>query len=308
MRDDLQASTLGSKPQDPHSPIRADATRPGPPTLSRLAAVVEVTLVTFGLVPGLTLAVQHLWPGFEAWQTEALGFPFPVFVDVSMVLVALLAIALRRRSFASYGIHFNNLRPQLDIAATCFIPFALAGFPLGMGVDHTTWGGAAILSVVQVALLLVVAWLLRRKPAIGGAAALSAGLVLLAPSAQGILVEAIVLFLTYALFVGFGEEILYRGYMHSRLNEAFGTPYSFAGVAFGWGTILTALLFGLTHIGILRCILGLSTEVTYAWGLWTFFGGLVFAFVREKSGGILAPALLHGLPQAIAVVAMLFMG
>ncbi|MCJ7825332.1 MAG: hypothetical protein MUP44_10565 [Anaerolineales bacterium] len=36
------------------------------------------------------------------------------------------------------------------------------------------------------------------------------------------------------------------------------------------------------------------------WGLWTFSGGLVLAFVREKTGGIVAPAILHGLPQGIA--------
>lgn len=77
-------------------------------------------------------------------------------------------------------------------------------------------------------------------------------------------------------------------------------------MAFGWGTILAAAIFGLTHIGLVRWALGMTVEVTLAWGLWTFFGGLVFAYVREKSGGILAPALLHGLPQAIAVVAMLF--
>ena len=35
--------------------------------------------------------------------------------------------------------------------------------------------------------------------------------------------------------------------------------------------------------------------------------GLVLGFVREKSGGILASALLHGLPQALASVAMLFL-
>jgi membrane protease YdiL (CAAX protease family) len=119
--------------------------------------------------------------------------------------------------------------------------------------------------------------------------------------------KAVVSFLTYAVFVGFGEEMLYRGYMQTRLNEAFGKPYSFFGVAFGWGAVLTALLFGLTHIGILRWILGLSTEATLAWGFWTTFGGLVFGFVREKSGSVLAPALLHGLPQAIATAVMLFL-
>jgi membrane protease YdiL (CAAX protease family) len=36
------------------------------------------------------------------------------------------------------------------------------------------------------------------------------------------------------------------------------------------------------------------------WGVWTVFGGLIFGYVREKAGSILPPALLHGLPQAIA--------
>jgi hypothetical protein len=277
-----------------------DPSRP----LDRLLAVLEVVVVIFLLVPGLTLGVQRRLPGFEAWQTETLGFPFPVFVDVAMVVVALSAIALRRRPLSSYGIRFDRLRPQLDTAAACFIPFALAGFPLGMGVDYTTWPGALVLSGVQVALLFVVAWALGKKPGVAGMAAAA---LVLAPAGKNLAGQAIILFLTYALFVGFGEEILYRGYAHSRLNEAFGTPFLFAGVAFGWGTILAAAIFGLTHVGILRWILGASTEVTWAWGLWTFFGGLVFAYVREKSGGILAPALLHGLPQAIAVVVMLFL-
>ncbi|MCC6191923.1 MAG: CPBP family intramembrane metalloprotease [Anaerolineales bacterium] len=95
--------------------------------------------------------------------------------------------------------------------------------------------------------------------------------------------------------------------MQSRLNEAFGRPYQFFGVPFGWGAIITALLFGFAHVGILRWILGLTTEVALPWGVWTVFSGLVFGFVREKSGGILAPALLHGLPQAIATVAMLYL-
>jgi hypothetical protein len=138
----------------------------------------------------------------------------------------------------------------------------------------------------------------------------AAGMVFSSPTAGYASVpagKAIALFLTYALFVGFGEEILYRGYIQSRLNEAFGKPYRFFGVAFGWGAILTALLFGLSHAGLLGFLLGLSTKVTLAWSLWTFFGGLVFGFVREKTGSILAPALLHGLPQAIATVAMLFL-
>lgn len=263
--------------------------------------------MAFVLVPFLTLGLYRLLPHLESLQTETLGFPFPVFVYVVMVALALLAIALRRKTPAECGIAITNLRYHLDIAAACFIPVVLANLPFGMGVDHTAWSGALILAALQIVLLFALGWILRKKPS-APIVGLAAAVLILQPGAAGsATTQAVVVFLTYALFVGFGEEILYRGYMQSRLNEAFGKPYTFFAVPFGWGAILTALLFGLTHVGVLRWILGLSTEVTLAWGFWTFFGGLVFGFVREKSGSILAPALLHGLPQAIASAAMLFL-
>ena len=276
----------------------------------RVWAILEVIVITFLLVPFLTLGVYKLFPRFESWQTETLGFVFPVFVQVMMMALPLLILLLRRKRPAEYGISVGNTKYHLDIAATCFVPVALAGFPLGMGMDHTSWGGALLLAAIQVGLLFLLAWMLRKKPTAPGVGIAAAGLLLGLPAAgaaENIVWKAVAIFLTYAFFVGFGEEILYRGYMQSRLNEVFGKPYTFFGVAFGWGAIITALLFGLIHIGVLNWMLGASTEVTWAWGFWTFFGGLVFGFVREKSGSILAPALLHGLPQALAMVVMLFL-
>ena len=272
---------------------------------SKTWAVIEVSAVTFGIIPLLTLGVYRLFPRFENWQVQKLGFPFADFVYGVMVAIPLFIILLRREHFAAYGLTFKNPRYHFDIAATCFIPVALANLPFGLGVDHTRWGGALILAIVQSALLFVVARVLRDKPS-AASLGLLGGVLLPQLAAGGVAGKALVSFLTYALFVGFGEEILYRGYVHSRLNAAFGKPFSFQGVAFGWGTLITALIFGLTHVGILRWILGMSDAATWAWGFWTFFGGLVFAYVREKSGSILAPALLHGLPQAIATVALLF--
>jgi membrane protease YdiL (CAAX protease family) len=276
----------------------------------KLLAVLEVIVVTFAVVPLLTLGIYRLFPGFETWQTQVVGFPFAVFVYVVMAALALLMILLRRRSLHEYGITFENLKYHLDIAGACFIPVVLASMPFGLGVDHKSWSGAVLLAAVNAALLFALALILRKKPS-PASLGMAISAIILMPGlnqASGSLVgKATILFLTYALFVGFGEEILYRGYMHSRLNEAFGKPYQFFGVPFGWGGIITALLFGLTHVGILRWILGLSSEVTWAWGLWTIFSGLVFGYVREKSGSILAPALLHGLPQAIASAAMLFL-
>jgi len=272
---------------------------------SKSWAVIEVSAVALAIIPLLTLGVYRLFPRFETWQVQTLGFPFAVFVYPVMVAIPLFIILLRRENFAAYGFTFKNPQYHLDIAGTCFIPVALANLPFGLGVDHTRWGGALILAAVQSALLFVVARALRDKPSAASLGLLGAAL-LPQLAVGGVAGKALVSFLTYALFVGFGEEILYRGYVHSRLNAAFGKPFTFRGVAYGWGTLIAALIFGLTHVGILRWMLGISDAATWAWGFWTFFSGLVFAYVREKSGSILAPALLHGLPQAIATVVMLF--
>jgi membrane protease YdiL (CAAX protease family) len=179
-----------------------------------------------------------------------------------------------------------------------------------MGVDHTSWTGALTLASIQVGLLFFLARLLQKKPSAGSMTLIGAGLILtpgLTQTGTVTVGKALAVFLTYALFVGFGEEILYRGYMQSRLNEVFGKPYNLYGVTFGWGAIITALFFGLTHVGLLRWMLGSTSELTWAWGFWTTFGGLVFGFIREKSGSVFPPALLHGLPQAIASVLMLYL-
>lgn len=275
----------------------------------KILAIVEVILVAFALIPLLTLGVYQLFPQFETWQTAQLGFPFPVFVYAVMVAVSLLMIVLRRKKLSEYAITFQDLKSHLNLAGSCFVPVALANIPFGFGVDPKSWGGALILAAVQVALLFVLARTIGKKPSAGSLGILGAGALCMTGVSHleiSIIGKAVAVFLTYALFVGFGEEFLYRGYMQSRLNEVFGKPYHFYGVAFGWGALITALLFGLTHVGILRWILGMSNEVTLAWGFWTIFSGLVFGLVREKSGSILAPALLHGLPQAIAAAIMVF--
>ncbi len=276
-------------------------------TLRKVVTIIEVIVVTFLIIPYLTIGIYRLFPGFESWQTS-LGFQVAPFIYVMEAGLSILVILLRRKKLADYGLHFSQLKYQLDIAANCFFPVAISWLPLAFGLDEETWSGALPLAAVNVGLLVVLALILRKKVTLPTAGA-SVAMLLLLPSmasiAQPSAQKAIVTFLFYAVFVAFGEEILFRGYMQSRLNEAFGKPYRFFGVAFGWGAIITAILFGAMHVGIFRWILGVNTLVTVAWGFWTIFGGLVSSYVREKSGGILAPALLHGLPQAIAFTGMI---
>jgi membrane protease YdiL (CAAX protease family) len=92
----------------------------------------------------------------------------------------------------------------------------------------------------------------------------------------------------------FGEEIFFRGYVQSRLNEAFGRPFLLGSVRFGWGLILCSVLFGFLHT--LNTVDYFHDRFTFAWGwgLQTFFSGLLFGYLRERSGSIVLPAIVHG--------------
>jgi len=106
-------------------------------------------------------------------------------------------------------------------------------------------------------------------------------------------------FIYYIFFIGLGEELLYRGYTQSRLDQAFGKPFAFGGAQLGWGLIISSLLFGLLHVtnGIDPVTRAFVPQ--WAWGFRTFFGGMALGYVREKTGSMVAPAILHGLPQAL---------
>lgn len=264
---------------------------------SRIRAVIEVAVVRFVLIDLLLWGIM-LVPGLVEWQETNLSQVFST--HVVFIVVALVVIATRRRGLAAYGVTIENPKHHLSVAALCLIPVVLAGMPLGLGVDHRQWQGALILAGAQVALLVVLAWMLRNRPTRTELGAISTYLLLALP-AQAQRGDGFWGFIYYLTFVGFGEEMLYRGYIQSRLNEAFSRPYRFFGVSWGWGIVIAALIFGLTHLGIWNLIRG-ESSLTWPWAFWTFFSGLVFGFIREKTGSILAPAILHGLPQAVIAV------
>ncbi len=98
------------------------------------------------------------------------------------------------------------------------------------------------------------------------------------------------------IFIGQAEEFLFRGYIQTRLNQVFGKPFSLLGLSFGWGIILASLLFGLMHV------LSPGNPWHWAWGFWTFFGGLCFGVIREKGGSFVASGLVHGIIMIFPVI------
>ena len=207
-------------------------------------AVIEVVIV-FGLPLFLVALVGISSIGkWERQVTDRFFIEYAV-----MIAVPLLILLVTRRNLAAYGLSLRNPRYHLNIAATSFVPMALGLLPAG-SIDHTTWFGSLVMAGVQIVVLFAVGWLLRRKPTMNESGALVGAILLinrLNLTQQATVGNAISAFIFYIFFLGFGEELLFRGYIQSRLNAAWGRPFQFFEVNWGWGIVIMSLLFGLMH-------------------------------------------------------------
>jgi membrane protease YdiL (CAAX protease family) len=269
--------------------------------VKRLAAVIEILAIftaTFVMIWLIALLPISQIPRWFISYAVMIGFP-------------LLILILSRRRLSDYGLDFHALKSQLNITLTAFLPIAFESaiygwfLPLLIPQAAIRVEGALILSLVEIAVLIWVAWALHRNTAFTPLLPICLAIIPLVQVIQ-IRFENLLGFLFYLIFLGPGEEFLFRGYIQSRLNRAFGRPFRFFGVASGLGVVITAFLFGLMHIlNPFNPFLG-KFDVYIWWGVWTFFGGLTLGYVREKSGSILPSAILHGLPQAIASLVLGF--
>ena len=82
--------------------------------------------------------------------------------------------------------------------------------------------------------------------------------------------------------VALPEEFFYRGYIQSRLRDAWPKGKMFFGARLGAAFWLTAVLFALGHLAIFQ-----------VWRLGVFFPALLFGWMRERSNSVVGPALFH---------------
>jgi membrane protease YdiL (CAAX protease family) len=87
------------------------------------------------------------------------------------------------------------------------------------------------------------------------------------------------------LVVALPEELLYRGFMQTAwARTAPGRGVTVLGARLGAGFVWTQVLFAAGHLVVLQ-----------PWRLATFFPGLVFGWLRERTGGLAAPIVFHAL-------------
>jgi membrane protease YdiL (CAAX protease family) len=273
---------------------------------SKSRALAE-SLLVWAFVMSL-LWVAKLAPDFTSWQKGVFGQSF-LTSAACLIVPPLLILILTRRDVGAYGIAFKRLKQPLAMGLRSLIVLvpATGAFPLlgALQLSAYDWKGGLILALFFGASLPLVGLAVRGLPTLSEQSAsnrhvsslvLFLGIAIMLAAATLPYTRIVASILYAMLFVGLGEELLFRGYIQTRVTQAFGRPRQVLGVQCGWGLIVAALLFGLSHV------FSPSNPFHMAWGLWTFAFGLVCGYLREKSGNIVASAVAHGVLISIPFI------
>lgn len=267
---------------------------------------ISEAFLSFTAVIGL-MWVTELIPGFESWQRDYIGKAL-FSALLYMALPGVVLFYLHGKSEKSILFTKNSLVNALKVGGkslTVMLPATFA-FPIAqaLGYGFKDWGGAAIITGFYLLSITAMLWMFRKEPTTGepgfsrkdsyiiaaiflSGFGLAVGLNVLNTTTRDLLIALI--------FIGLMEEFFFRGYLQPRLNMVFGKPFEIVNLKFGWGLIITAVLFGLIHV------ISPGDPLYWSWGFWTFISGLAFGVIREKSGSFLAPALVHGLTMMFPV-------
>jgi len=93
------------------------------------------------------------------------------------------------------------------------------------------------------------------------------------------------------LVVALPEELFYRGYMQSRLRDAWPGGRTLWGARLGKAFWVTAVLFAVGHLA-----------EPHPWRLGVFFPALAFGWLREKTGTIVPGIIFHALSNLTVLV------
>lgn len=120
---------------------------------------------------------------------------------------------------------------------------------------------------------------------------LTAGLFFSPEAKFGLGTSASIGWILVAVFVGIGEECLFRGILWRAFDASRAISTAFA----------TSTLFGAAHL------MGLFTEIPWqivcSQAVFAFGVGMMFASVRLISGSLLAPIVMHALFDSVAILA-----
>jgi uncharacterized protein len=280
----------------------------------RCIAIVEV-VVAFALVHVSYRAFKHFTALGRIESDQGLNFS----AGAVMILFTVAVLLICRRSFEQYGLTLNGWKTSLNIglfwgllfaaAAVLVIRVASIHFDPLHPPDVKRSVAATIGELVNAFLLL---WFLSRGGSAVGRIPSWIGLLILfgllsAPTVLAVSFHRPVLKATlnslWLFFgAGFGEEIFFRGYIQSRINQAFGRPWRWMSVDFGLGLIVSSMLFGFIHVLNTVDYFGGRYDFAWLWWLPNAASGLFFGFLREKTKSVVAGGVYHGLTDVLGSI------
>jgi uncharacterized protein len=270
----------------------SDCERPGctrsANLVGRVAAIMEV-LLAFSLVHLAYRSFKHFT---ELGRLEsAAGLNLSPGTAMILFTVALLLVS--RRRFKHYGLTLKGWRYNLNVGLLWAVLIVLAaGVVVQLGLVHfdplhpPDLTRAVVFSSGEVlVILLLIMFLMRERSVVRRVPPFASLVVLLGLVSLPVILAMLfhrgvlnVLLRVLWLFIGagFGEEIFFRGYIQSRVNQSFGRPWHVLGLQFGMGLIVSSLLFGFIHA--LNTVDYFSGRFEFAWLWWgtNFVTGLFF--------------------------------
>lgn len=274
-------------------------------TPHKLYVLLEVLFV-YALIQALIVFSHSI--NLVNWEKQTLGWSYSIPL-VCFVIIPAVSIWLTRRNWAEYGVSLADWRTYLDIGVKAFLVRFIPDLFGRMGTSFLGLNGATrevVLDIAWVIAIVVMIWVMYRHKPVASArnnliliAVLLVLPILMALTMKKLSVVIVSTIIWQFVLSGFGEEFAFRGYIQSRLNQAFGWTMRFLGVQFGLGLIVSSLLFGLLH-----AFNNFDPAIGFAslgWGvvIGNALAGFFFGIIREKTRTLLAPSIAHGLPDAI---------
>jgi membrane protease YdiL (CAAX protease family) len=296
------------------SEVDASKSASSVPSRRRYAAIAEV-IAAFILVHITFRAIKHFTSLGRLDVASGLNFT----PGAVMLLFTIAILVLCRRSFTAYGLTFARAGDGLRLGLLWgLVLVAGAALLMVFRIRHQAGGPPRTLKegiaygLACVGAFFVLARLARRQVLalnsvpIGLCVVFLLGLLclplLLAWHYNLPLVHTFLAVLWLVVGAGIGEEVFYRGYIQSRINEVFGRPFRLWGIQFGAGLLVSSGLFGFLHA--LNSVDYFAGRYTFAWGysLAAFGVGLLYGCLREISGSVLPGAVTHSILDVLARV------
>lgn len=220
---------------------------------------------------------------------------------IMTIILPLVLIHLLFKNKSDFGIYLPKFSDSFKLSLRAYAiggPAGITFLIIGVfGWGFQDWLGSLMLSIVYLVVFYFIPKITNKLPTRNNIINPNNGTTLFSIFSMSTVIFAYFTYeyipviskiLYYIFIVGLGEELLFRGYLQSSFNRYFGKSFNIAGVKFGYGLFLSALLFGAMHALVV-------VPPLWPWALFTFIIGLTLGFIREKDGSILSAVLLHAM-------------